>query len=190
MTKTVAETQQFMRDSLPRYYDESRIAGNIIDQEADELARISASAYDVLDQFYIGSATWGLIRWEKIFGITTDPTKTYEQRREVLRGKLRGVGRVNAELIENVAAAYANGEVDVTPNIASYTLTITFVGVFGVPAQIYLLKETLREIIPAHLAIDYVFRFFTYAELTALNQTYGEIAATGKTYDDIYNRRF
>jgi hypothetical protein len=59
-----------------------------------------------------------------------------------------------------------------------------------VPAQIDLLKETLREIIPAHLAIDYVFRFFTYAELLATEKTYGEIAATGKTYDDIYNRRF
>nr|WP_254628585.1 putative phage tail protein [Paenibacillus polymyxa] len=179
-----------MRDSLPRYYDESRIAGNIIDQEAEELTRLSASAYDVLDQFYIGSATWGLTRWEKIFGITTDPTKTYEQRREVLRGKLRGVGRVTAELIENVASAYANGEVDVTPNIATYTLTITFVGVFGVPAQIDILKETLREITPAHLSIDYVFRFFTYAELLDTGKTYGEIAATGKTYDDIYNRRF
>jgi hypothetical protein len=190
VTKTVAETQQFMRDSLPRYYDESRIAGNIIDQEAEELTRLSASAYDVLDQFYIGSATWGLTRWEKIFGITTDPTKTYEQRREVLRGKLRGVGRVTAELIENVASAYANGEVDVTPNIATYTLTITFVGVFGVPAQIDILKETLREITPAHLSIDYVFRFFTYAELLDTGKTYGEIAATGKTYDDIYNRRF
>ncbi|MGG4217600.1 putative phage tail protein [Paenibacillus jamilae] len=190
MTRTAEQMRQFMRDSLPDYYNESRIAGNVVDREAEELARVGASANDVLDQFYIGSATWGLTRWEKIFGITTDPTKTYEQRREVLRGKLRGVGRVNAELIENVAAAYANGEVDVTPNIASYTLTITFVGVFGVPAQIDLLKETLREIIPAHLAIDYVFRFFTYAELLDTGKTYGEIAATGKTYDDIYNRRF
>lgn len=178
-----------MGDSLPRYYDESKIASNIIGREAEELARINADAYDVLDQFFITTATWGLTIWERIFGIATDTTKSYEQRREVLLGKLRGAGKVNAELIENVARAYANGEVDVTVDVPAYTIVVTFVGTYGIPAQIDALKETLREIIPAHLAINYVFRFFTYDELLTTGMTYGALAATGKTYDDVYNRR-
>jgi uncharacterized protein (DUF486 family) len=178
-----------MSDSLPRYYDESKIAGNIIGREAEELARIDADIRDVLDQFFIVTATWGLTHWERIFGVATDLTKSYEQRREVLLGKLRGAGKVNAELIKNVASAYANGEVDVTVDVPAYTIVITFVGIYGVPAQIKTLQDTLREIIPAHLAINYVFRFFTYDELLATGMTYGALAATGKTYDDVYNRR-
>lgn len=107
----------------------------------------------------------------------------------MLLGKLRGAGKVNAELIENVASAYANGEVDVTVDVPAYTIVVTFVGTYGIPAQIDALKETLREIIPAHLAINYVFRFFTYDELLDTGMTYSALTATGKTYDDVYNRR-
>ena len=186
--RTLAEIQRDMHDYLPKYYEGVKVADNIVDREAEELARLNANIFDVLAQFFIETATWGLAHWERIFGVTTDPTKTYAQRREVLLSKLRGVGKVDAELIENVASAYANGEVAVTNKAAEYTIVITFVSTLGVPEQIDLLKDTLRDIVPAHMAIDYVFRFYTYAELKATGMTYAEVAATGKTYAEIYNR--
>ncbi|WP_319025649.1 putative phage tail protein [Paenibacillus polymyxa] len=166
--RTATEIARTMRDYLPRYYEESLLAGNLINREADELARIDAAVYDVLDQFFIGTATWGLARWETMFGVPTDTTKTYEQRREVLCGKLRGSGKVTAELIRNVAAAYANGEVAVSADVPRYTVIIKFIGVFGVPSQIEELKATLRDIVPAHLAIEYNLRYLTIAEVEAM----------------------
>lgn len=176
-----------MLDYVPQYYRDSIVASGLLNAEAVEIAKLNADIYDVLDQFFIDRATWGLSRWEQIFGITAEPTATYEQRREVLRGKMRGVGKVSVSLIENVAEAYANGDVEVSVDNAAYTLTITFVGVFGVPTQIDALKANLRDIIPAHMAIDYVFRYYTYGELTGSGVTYASL--TGYTYDDIYNRR-
>lgn len=176
-----------MFDYVPLYYRDSLVASGILNAEAIEFAKLNADIYDVLDQFFIDTATWGLSRWERIFGVTPEPGATYAQRREVLRGKLRGVGKVSVSLIENVAEAYANGDVDVTVDSAAYTLTITFVGVYGVPDQLDALKANLRDIIPAHLAIDYVFRYYTYAELTDSGNKYADL--TGYTYDDIYNRR-
>ncbi|QOT13742.1 YmfQ family protein (plasmid) [Paenibacillus sp. JNUCC32] len=182
------EVAKRMRDYVPKYYTEMPVATNILDREAEEIARLDASIDDVLAQFFIETATWGLTHWERIFGLTTDLTKTYAQRREILLSRLRGVGTVTAELIENVAQAYANGDVDVDINAPAYTVIITFVSSLGVPDQIDALKAAVRDTTPAHLAIEYVFRFYTYAELAAGGRTYGDVVATGKTYGEIYNR--
>lgn len=177
-----------MRDSVPLYYEEMPVATNILDREAEEMARLNANIDDVLAQFFIETATWGLARWERIFGITAEPGRTYEQRREVLLSKLRGVGTLTAELIENVASAYSNGEVKVTNKAAEYTIVITFVSTLGIPEQMAELRAAVRDITPAHLAIEYVFRFYTYAEVAAGGRTYGDVIATRKTYREIYNR--
>lgn len=186
--RTVTEIKRDMRDYVPRYYDEMSVATNILDREAEELAKMNAGIGDVLAQFFIETATWGLARWERIFGITTDPTKTYAQRREILLGRLRGVGAVTAELIDNVASAYANGDVEVANRAADYTIVITFVSTYGVPEQIDELKAAVRDITPAHMAIEYVFRFYTYAELKTSGLTYGDLKALGITYGELKNR--
>lgn len=177
-----------MYDYAPRYYGDMPIATNILDREAEEFAKLNADIYDVLAQMYIETATWGLTRWESIFGLVTDTTKSYEHRREILLSRLRGVGAVSAELIESVAGAYANGDVDVTADVPAYTITITFVSNYGVPAQITELMAAIRDVTPAHLAINYVFKFYTYAELKATGLTYGALKATGKTYGELRDR--
>lgn len=186
--RTQDEIQRDMHDYLPKYYGGIKVADNIVDREAEELASLNANIDDVLAQFFIETATWGLAMWERIFGITTDMTRTYAQRREILLGKLRGVGKVDAELIKNVASAYSNGEVAVDNQAAEYTIMITFVSSLGVPEQIDALKAAVRDITPAHMAINYVFRFYTYAELKATGKTYADVTATGKTYAELYNR--
>ena len=177
-----------MLDTMPDYYRDMPVATNIIEREAEEFARLNANIDDVLAQFFIETATWGLSRWERVFGIAEDGGKSYAQRREILIGKLRGIGTVTADLIENVASAYANGEVAVENRAADYTIVITFVSSLGVPEQISALEAAVRDITPAHLAIEYVFRFYTYAELKARNMTYGELKALGLTYGDLKNR--
>lgn len=186
--KTITDIKRDMHDYVPRYYEEMPIATNILDREAEELAKLNADIYDVLAQFFIETATWGLSRWERIFGVATDESKTYAQRREILLGRLRGVGAVTADLIDNVASAYANGDVEVTNRAADYMIIITFISQYGVPAQINELKAAVRDITPAHMAIEYVFRFYTYAELAAGGRTYGAVTEAGKTYSEIYNR--
>ncbi|MCM3784306.1 YmfQ family protein [Neobacillus mesonae] len=184
---TLNEIKRDMHDSVPRYYEDSKIAVNILDREAEQLAKINADIYDVLAQFFIETATWGLARWEAIFGITPSTTQTYEQRREVILGKMRGVGTVTAELIESVARAYSNGNVAVTADVPAYTIKVEFVGEYGVPAQLDELQRELRNIIPAHLDVAYKFKFYTYGEMKATRMTYEQIAATGLTYEEILN---
>lgn len=186
--RSLTEFKRDMYDYAPRYYGDMPIATNILDREAEEFAKLNADIYDVLAQMYIETATWGLTQWERIFGLVTDTSKSYEHRREILLSRLRGVGAVSAELIESVAGAYANGDVDVTADVPTYTITITFVSNYGVPAQITELKAAVRDVTPAHLAINYEFRFYTFAELKATGIPFGALKALGITFNELKNR--
>lgn len=112
--RSLTEIQRDMTDYLPRYYGDIPVATNIVEREAVEAAQLNADAYDILAQMYVDTATWGLARWERIFGIVTDVTKPIDQRRSVIKSKLRGVGTVTTAMVKSVAEAYANGEVEVT----------------------------------------------------------------------------
>jgi hypothetical protein len=183
--RTETEIQREMNDYLPRYYGDIPIATNVIDREAAEIAQLNADIYDVLAQFFIESATWGMARWERIFGVTVDEAKPIDQRRAVIKSKLRGVGTVTPALIKSVAESYANGEVNVTEHNATYTVTITFVSMLGIPPNIADLETAIRDTLPAHLTVEYVFRYLTWNEITLAAKTWDAWDALGLSWDEM-----
>ncbi|WP_233531068.1 putative phage tail protein [Paenibacillus alkalitolerans] len=175
-------TRTDMQDYLPRYYDDSAFVNGILDAEAIEIDSLKGEIQDVLDQFFIDTATWGLTNWERVCGITKDTTKTYAERRSVIKSKLRGIGIVTVNLINTVAESYNNGEVEVIESPSIYTITIKFVSTIGIPSRIDDIKNALREIIPAHLAINYEFKYNTWEQVAT--KTWEEIATY--TWDQVY----
>lgn len=204
-----------MADYLPRYYADIRESNEIINAGAAGIAGLNANINDVLAQFFVETATWGLTRWEQFIGDknagnydqttyasleeigarfneleatswsaaeTKYPTDIV-QRRANVKAKIRGFGTVTHGLIKSVTESYANGQVEVIEDSANFTISIKFVGELGVPAKIASIKEALREIIPAHLAIVYEFMYITYGELASKYTNYNAMVAAGKTYD-------
>ncbi|KQC48545.1 phage portal protein [Geobacillus sp. Sah69] len=144
---------------IPREYEDYRESRAIVKTEAAEFEALNAKIADVLAQFFVDTATWGLSHWERICGIPIDESKPVEQRRSVIKSKLRGIGTVTVDLIKNVAEAYYNGEVEVIEQPSLYTVKIKFVGKLGVPPNLADIQNALRGIIPAHLAIDFEFSY-------------------------------
>lgn len=159
--------------------------GSVMDAQGHELDLLSQSLDGVLDQFFVDTATWGLARWEQEYGIATDENKPIEQRRSVVRSKIRGIGTVTPALIKSVTESYANGEVAVSVDYANYTVTVTFVSTYGVPPNMQDVQQAVNDILPAHLAVKFVFRFYTYNELISSRRTYAQLL--GGTYDQLYN---
>lgn len=178
-----------MFEQLPGYYGVSRTMKMLMDAQGFEADKLWKEAEGTLNQYFVSSATWGLELWESVLGIPVDKAKPVEQRRSVILSKIRGVGTVTAALIKQVAEAYDHGEVAVTEEYADYNVTITFVSTLGIPPNLENMKSAIREILPAHLTVKFVFRFYTYGELAAAGSTYGQLADDGYTYDDIFNGR-
>ncbi|MEH7521678.1 YmfQ family protein [Bacillus sp. JJ1503] len=181
-TDLTRNIERDMFDYLPKEYEDFRESRAVVKTEAAEFERLHANIADVLAQFFIDTATWGLSRWERMVGVTADKSKPIDQRRAVVKSKLRGVGTVTVELIKNVTESWYGGEVEVTQTPAQYLVTVEFTSSYGVPANLTDVERALRDIIPAHLDLAFKFRFVTYDATKAKYSNYDAISLTGLTY--------
>ena len=125
------------------------------------------SKEDLMLQCNVNTATWGIVLWERMYGIASNNLLGIEQRKEQIKSRMRGVGTVTTKMIKNVAEAYSQGEVEVLEQVGQYVLTIRFINTYGVPANVKDMMESINRIKPAHLVAQYVFLY------AVLNQ-YGE----------------
>lgn len=154
-----------MRALIARYPDFYAGSPEFVDLqdalEPEALALWTAQG-GLMDQLCVNTATWGLQYWEKTLGIPVEQGKDLEYRRSRIRSKLRGSGVTTVALIESVAESYTNGEVAVKEYPEQFRLEIKFVGTIGIPPNMEDLTASLREILPAHLAWDYVMVYNTW----------------------------
>ena len=113
---------------------------------------------DMLNQFFVESATWGLDKWEKMLGIPKN-TLDYVTRRENIKAKMRARGTSSIKTIKNICEAYSYGEVDIIVNHEDYSFEVHFVGSIGVPQAFEELDKIINEIKPCHLAHTYKYRY-------------------------------
>lgn len=160
----------------------SKTYQEIFKVDSEQINLLFSDIADIRNQLSIDTATWGLVIYEKELKIKTNLNKPFSERRSVIKSKLRGSGKVDHIQIKLVADAYTNGNVLVSFN---GHIVIKFTSTFGVPTNVDDLKNALEEIKPAHLAIDYEFRYVTYDMLNAKYVDYNAIQASGLTYDEI-----
>lgn len=164
---------QEMLTYLPRYYETSRVVGSIIHAQGLEFERLRQSIDEVFNQFFVNTATWGLEKWEQELAITPAAGKPEDQRRAVIRSKIRGIGNVTLNLIDTVADSYDGGKVDVIKQPELYQFTVKFVDTKGIPPNLHDLKAVIEEIKPAHLKVEYQFTYTTWGEVK--NTTWGTV---------------
>lgn len=124
-----------------------------------ELALLNWELEDLSKQCFIDTATWGLSLWEEEYGIETDLNKNYEERREIIKAKKRGQGTATKKLIKETAEAFSGGEVEVIEHPESYSFTVQFIGIKGIPKNLAGFKDMLETIKPAHLAYDFKYTY-------------------------------
>lgn len=184
MNRTDDQIRKDVIDYVPRWYEQFPEVIEILDARAEEFIKLNTEIKDVLDQFFVDRATWGLDAWEKVFGITHSEPRSYEERRSVIKSHMRGAGTTTLTMIKAVAESYDGGQVEVTNDYANYKIIIKFISTKGIPSNIEDTEKALRDIIPAHLAIDFVFTFLTWDELDQANLTWDELDALGLTWDE------
>lgn len=168
---------------LPYYYRTSKVMKSIQESNGIELAKVDFKLDDVLDQLLIDTATWGLVLWEIEYGLETDINKSYEERREILKAKRRGKGTVTKKMIKETAQAFSGGEVDIIEHPESYSFTVQFIGIKGIPRNLGAFKDMLDTIKPSHLAYDFKFTFTVYDFLKDKGLNWD--GAKNKTWDNL-----
>ena len=164
------EVERLMRH-MPKYYRGILEIETLQKAINDELEIMDAISKDVLDQFFIYTATWSLPIWEKIFGLTVgDKTSNIQERRENLISKLRSYGTTTKEMIARVAKTFTNGEIEVVEDNSNYAFKILFTSIVGIPKNIENFKAVIEVIKPAHLNFNVEFRYKTHNQIGYLYQ--------------------
>lgn len=173
-----------MRVLIARYPDFYAGSPEFVDMQnalEPEALALWTARDGLMDQLCVNTATWGLQYWEQTLGITVEQGKDLEYRRSRIRSKLRGSGVTTVALIESVVESFSNGDVAVTEDPQAYRLEIKFVGTIGIPPNLEDLTASLREILPAHLAWNYVMVYNTW-DMTA-QHTWDELRQ--RSWDDV-----
>ncbi|MGE6260861.1 putative phage tail protein [Heyndrickxia sporothermodurans] len=147
----------FIRNS-PEYLEIARVAGKQFDL-------LIAAIDDLLNQFFIETATWGLEYWEKDYGIPTDLKKPIEERRSNVIAKKRGIGTVTKQLIKSTAEAYYGGEVEVTGVPRELEGRVKFISNYGVPSNLNDVKKALLDIFPSHMELIFEFTYLLISQI-------------------------
>ncbi len=145
---------------LPHFYVSSTIMKAIQDAYAEELGQVYYFLNDFLKQFLTPTiATWGLAFWEQGLGLKTDISKSYEERREIIMARLRGIGTIGRDVIKRAAEVFSGGEVEIIEYPAEYRFVVKFVGIRGVPKNMASFIEMIEDLKPAHLAYSFEYTF-------------------------------
>lgn len=165
-----------MLAELPVRYEAIHEIRVIVQAEGEQIDQLQADLADQLNQRFVSTATWDLSEWEEELGNVPPAMQPIDQRRAVVRSKMRGFGKFTGALLKSVAVAYDNGEIEVTFNAPTSTFTIRFVSTLGLPPNINDLKKAIEEIVPAHLIVSFSYRYLTIAEIEGM--TIAQIEAT------------
>lgn len=142
-----------MMSFIPWYYLESVVMNELIDASGIEFDNVRDVIDDILNQFFVATATWGLDSWEKFLGIT-DTSKTIDARRQAIIQKINGSQTATLDFMTRLVNQYiddASGIVVDHPETYSIEIDIPLID-----------KENLKKIsqdvntyIPAHIGPYY-----------------------------------
>lgn len=157
------------------------------DVQGTELGSLLYYADDVKNQLHIDTATWGLIYWEERYGIETNLSLSYEQRREIVKAKKNGQGTTSIAMIKRVAENFSGGEVNVIEHDDDYYFTIQFVGVKGIPRNMQAFINMLDDIKPAHLEFDFKYTYTSWDYLDSKHLSWNNSESNAWNQIEIYD---
>ncbi len=172
-----------MASWLPPLYVNSRIMDAVLQGHGADFDLVRTAIAEVLDQFFVDTATWTLDRWEAEVGVPVMPSQPASERREKIKSRIRGYGTATIRLLKLVAEAYDAGAIAVVEDYTAWTLLVRFVDTAGVPPNLSDLQNALRAVTPAHLGLLYEYRWTIWDRVDAAALTFDALDALAMTWD-------
>jgi hypothetical protein len=138
---------------LPSFYEGNATMEELQSILSDDVLTMIGNLQKTVDECFVNTASDTLKRYEDIFGIKTDISKSLADRRSRIKGKMRVRGVTTVDIIRKVAKSFAGDQADVrvVEHNPEYRFDIRYIETLGLPPNIDGLKAAVNEIKPAHL---------------------------------------
>jgi hypothetical protein len=157
---------------VPRFIGTSHYFEVVYGVQGDEVATVADRAEQAPDQTSPTTASWGLDRLERDYGVPSGVGLALTERRSRVLAVIRSNATATPRAIRNLARAFGNGEVSIVEDFAAQSVVIVFVDLRGLPPNLPLMQAALREFLPLHLGLTFRFRWLTWDELDHLRGTF------------------
>ena len=147
---------------LPKYERKSKIIKAILYSAAKELLNTQKNVDDLQNQFFVGTATWGLDIWEEMLGLQKAELSE-EERRQRIFNKLLGNNIATRFYIERYLRNITGKEIEIYEDFDNYSILIPN-WEDGIPSNSLQLCYLLRDFIPAHLKIIFEYRLWDWLD--------------------------
>lgn len=101
--------------------------------------------------------------YEKLLGIVSDESLSLAERRNAVMARWNICQKPSLAVIQAVCDSWQDGGI-----VAGYTpgtIVLKFIGEIGIPANADTLKAAIEASAPAHLIVDYQYRFYLIREI-------------------------
>lgn len=145
------KSKEVMISQLADYERNNELIEDIYRVMGDKTDQFLYEIEDLYKQLNINTTTWGIDTWEQNMDIESNKNLLIKQRRARVKEKLRKIGRVNTEMMEDILQGYHDNEVKVWFNGRL---------MFNIPLEgtSHHHFDTINEIInttkPAHLGFE------------------------------------
>ncbi|KAJ0071554.1 YmfQ family protein [Bacillus altitudinis] len=143
-----------MKNYLPPYFTEIYDVDHLLKTEAPEFEQLDESIFDVTDQFFPLTATWGLNRWERMLKVQRESDDSIELRRARLLNMMSNIPPITYLSLEKSVNRFLKNPsaiIRLTVNRYHFALRVNLDDLQNTRYIVEIL-ETLK---PAHLAYTF-----------------------------------
>ncbi|CAL8900279.1 MULTISPECIES: YmfQ family protein [Bacillus] len=164
--------QDEMKNYLPPYFTEIYEVDHLLKTEAPEFEQLDESIFDLTDQFFPLTATWGLNRWERMLKVQRESDDSIELRRARLLNMMSNIPPITYLSLEKSVNRFLknpSASIRLTTNRYHFALRVNLDDLQNTRYIVEIL-ETLK---PAHLA--YTFTAFHHTDVHEKNDHHGRL---------------
>ena len=143
-----------LAEYLPKFISQDKEINTLLSVESKEHNRQRELLIDILKQFFVHSATWGLDLWEKVFAIYSKPNESYELRRAKIYAKLQSKQISTVDFLTQLASKFFPSNADVKiQEVNSKNLFYLIANYTALDNDYFALRDAIEIYKPAHLAM-------------------------------------
>jgi len=161
-------------NNLHKDYREDAWINELYDSTGLLLDDFNSAAADLKAQYNFETLTWSIPIYEKLLGIKSNTSLSNADRGSFISAKWKMSGKSDLQLLQSVANSWKNGDINV--QFINGVIKLSFVGEYGVPTDIATLIIALNEVKPAHLPLEYAFRYLLINDIKVM--TINQLQAT------------
>ena len=161
---TYAEQLRDLLRPLGVYDLNSPINGSSLDVKGAALDRVHEWLEELVRETDLTTALdWGLADWKSLFSIAPASAGARELRNSIQALLRIGTGACTLETVRDTLTGC--GIPTAVEEAGIGMVKVSFPGTAGQPENFSQLRENIEAILPAHVGIEYVFRYLTWAVL-------------------------